>query len=61
MREVEAEKKDLIALMKERKILEKLKEKQFKKFEYQMERLDQKESDERVIVRYQSTPKVDLS
>jgi len=61
VREVEAEQKELIALMKERKMLEKLKEKQFKKFKHQIEKLEQKTSDERVIVRYQSTPKEELS
>jgi flagellar FliJ protein len=60
-KEIEAEQKILIQLMKERKMFERLKEKQWKRFQYQMEKLDQKNSDEMVITRYRSTPNVNLS
>ena len=59
--ETEAEQKILIQLMKERKMFERLREKQWKRFQYQMEKLDQKNSDEMVITRYRSSPKVSLS
>jgi len=49
LREVARERALLTGLMRERKILEKLKEKEFKKFLYQMEKLDQKAMDEMVI------------
>ena len=61
IKETEAEQKILIQLMKERKMFERLREKQWKRFQYQMEKLDQKNSDEMVITRYRSTPKVNLS
>jgi flagellar protein FliJ len=61
MKEIEGEQKILIQLMKERKMFERLKEKQWKKFQYQAERLDQKNSDEMIITRLQSSPKRNLS
>ena len=61
IKETEAEQKILIQLMKERKMFERLREKQWKRFQYQMEKLDQKNSDEMVITRYRSTPNVKLS
>ena len=61
IKETEAEQKILIQLMKERKMFERLREKQWKRFQYQMEKLDQKNSDEMVITRYRSTPDVNLS
>ncbi len=61
IRETEAEQKILVQLMKERKMFERLREKQWKRFQYQMEKLDQKNSDEMVITRYRSTPNVNLS
>ena len=61
IKETEAEQKILIQLMKERKMFERLREKQWKRFQYQMEKLDQKNSDEMVITRYRSTPNVNLS
>jgi flagellar FliJ protein len=60
-REIEAEQKTLIQLMKERKMFEKLKEKQWKKFQSQMGKLDQKNSDEMVITRYRPSPNINLS
>jgi flagellar protein FliJ len=60
-KEIEAEQKTLIQLMKERKMFERLKEKQWKKFQSQMERLDQKNSDEMVITRYRPSPNINLS
>jgi len=60
-REIEAEQKVLVQLMKERKMFEKLKEKQWKKFQSQVGRLDQKNSDEMVITRYRPSPNINLS
>ena len=60
-KEIEAEQKILIQLMKERKMFERLKEKQWKKFQSQTERVDQKNSDEMVITRYRSSPNLNLS
>ena len=60
-KEIEAEQKTLLQLMKERKMFERLKEKQWKKFQSQMERLDQKNSDEMVITRYRPSPNINLS
>ncbi len=61
IKEVEAEQQILIQLMKERKMYERLRERQWKKFQYDMERLDQKNNDEMVITRYHSSPKIGLS
>jgi flagellar FliJ protein len=58
--EIEVERGKLIAFTKQRKILEKLKEKRLKKFMYQLEREDRTKNDERVISRHQSTPKVNF-
>ena len=60
-REIEAEQKVLVQLMKERKMFEKLKEKQRKKFQSLVERLDQKNSDEMVITRYRPSTNINLS
>jgi flagellar FliJ protein len=51
--ETEGERENLIGLMKERKILEKIKEKRLKKFLDQMEKLEQKNVDEMVVQKYQ--------
>jgi len=61
LREIEVEREKLIAFTKQRKILEKLKEKRLKKFMYQLEQEDRTKNDERVISRYQSSPKVTFS
>ena len=58
LREAEAEREKLVALTKQRKILEKLKEKRLKKFMYESEREERSKNDERVISRYRSSPKV---
>jgi flagellar FliJ protein len=60
IQEIEVERGKLIAFTKERKILEKLKEKRLKKFLYQVEKEDQIKNDERAIRRYQSSPKVNF-
>ena len=60
-REIEAEQKVLIQLMKERKMFERLKEKQWKRFQSRMEKLDQKNNDEMVITRYRPAPNLNLS
>ncbi|MBP1708615.1 MAG: Flagellar FliJ protein [Deltaproteobacteria bacterium] len=60
-KEIEAEQKTLIQLMKERKMFERVKEKQWKKFQSQVEKLDQKNSDELVITRYRPSPNINLS
>lgn len=59
--EVEGERENLIGLMKERKMLERLKEKRFKKFSYQMEKWVQKSVDEMVIQRHRSSSKEDYA
>lgn len=59
--EVEEERERLIDLMKERKILEKLREKRLKKFIYHMGKLEQKSIDEIVVRQCQSTFKANLS
>ena len=61
IKEIEAEQNILIKLVKERKMFERLKEKQWKRFQYQMEKLDQKNNDDMVITRYHPSPKVGLS
>lgn len=61
IQEIEVERGNLIAFTKERKILEKLKEKRLKKYMYQLEKEDQIKNDERAIRRYQSSPKVNFS
>ncbi|MBM4340047.1 MAG: flagellar export protein FliJ [Deltaproteobacteria bacterium] len=58
--EVEKEREQLIALMKERKVLERLKEKRYKTFIHQMEKLDQKNMDELIISRRSSVGKETL-
>ena len=61
IREIEMEREKLIAFTKQRKILEKLKEKKLKTFMYQAEREEQIKNDERAIRRYHSPPKVNFS
>jgi flagellar FliJ protein len=55
--EMEGERENLVGLMKERKMLERIKEKRLRKFVYQMEKLDQKKVDEMVISRVPSAYK----
>jgi flagellar FliJ protein len=59
--EIEGERKNLVGLMKERKVLERIKEKRLRKFIYQMEKLDQKDVDEMVVRRVPSAYKENLS
>jgi flagellar FliJ protein len=59
--EIDVERGKLIAFTKQRKILEKLKDKRLKKFMYQLEREDRTRNDERAISRCPSTPKVNFS
>jgi flagellar FliJ protein len=61
IQEIEKEREKLISFTKQRKILEKLREKRLKKFIYQAEQEDQIKNDERTIRRYQSSPKVNFS
>jgi flagellar protein FliJ len=53
LREIGLEREKLIHLTKQRKILEKLQEKRFKKFVYQVEQAEQKNNDERALWQYQ--------
>jgi flagellar FliJ protein len=57
MREIASEREVLTGFMRERKMLEKLREKRSKTFIYQVEKLEQKDSDERVIQQYQTNSK----
>jgi flagellar FliJ protein len=50
--EIERDREKLIQLSKEKKVLERLKEKKQKSFLYQMEKGEQKRNDEMVITRY---------
>lgn len=59
--EIELEREKLIGLTKQKKILENLKEKRFKKFMYHLEQEERGKNDERVITRYHSSPKVTFS
>lgn len=57
LQEIDQERENLISLTKEKKILERLKEKQFKNFRYQMEKAEQKENDEMTTMKYPSSSK----
>jgi len=57
IREMEGERETLVSLTKEKKILEKLKEKQFRKFKYEAEKADQKTVDEITILKRQPSMK----
>jgi flagellar protein FliJ len=56
--EVETERERLTGLMKERKMLERLKEKKLRKYSTQMEKLAQKANDELVTTHYRSDQKL---
>ena len=60
-REAEGEREKLMALTKQKKILEKLREKRLRKFMLQSEREERSKNDETVISRYRSSPKVTFS
>jgi len=53
LQEIDKEREKLIALTKQKKILEKLKEKQFKNFLRQEEKAQQKRDDEMATMKYQ--------
>ena len=53
IREMEQERETLVSLTKEKKILEKLKEKQFRKFKHETEKAEQKTVDEITILKHQ--------
>jgi flagellar protein FliJ len=57
LQEIDRERGKLLALAKEKKILERLKEKQFQKFRYETDRADQKAIDEITILKYQPETK----
>jgi flagellar FliJ protein len=57
LREIDKEREKLVTLTKEKKILEKLKEKQFKNFMYQAEKAEQKQNDEMTTMKYQPSTK----
>ena len=57
LREIDKEREKLVTLTKEKKILEKLKEKQFKNFMYQAEKAEQKRNDEMTTMKYQPSTK----
>ena len=59
--EADAEREKLVGLMKERKVLEKIKEKRLKKFVVQMEKSDQKSVDEMFIRQHLSAHKENSS
>ena len=59
--EIEGERENLVGLMKERKMLERIKEKRLKKFIYQLEKLDQKNVDEMVIRQVPAAYKENIS
>ena len=61
LREAEAEREKLVALTKQRKTLERLREKRLKKFMYQSEQEERSKNDERVTSRYRSSLKVTFS
>lgn len=52
IREMDRERETLVSLTKEKKILEKLKEKQFRKFKYEADKADQKAVDEITILKH---------
>jgi len=54
LREIEKERVQLLALTKEKKTLEKLKEKSFNNFRARMEKAEQKENDEISTMKYKS-------
>jgi len=61
VKEIDVARENLIAVMKERKILERLKEKKFKSVLSQAEKLGQAINDEMITMRYPSKRKVNQS
>ncbi len=61
LQEIARERGKLLVLTKEKKILERLKEKQFQRFNYEEERAEQKANDEITILKYHSGTKTKTS
>jgi flagellar FliJ protein len=55
--EVEGERRNLLTLSKEKKIVEKLREKRLKRFLYEIETSEEKKNDEMVVLRYEPPSK----
>lgn len=61
LREIDEERKRLLAVTKEKKILERLKEKQFKEFLSFLEKAEQKRADEATTLKYQPRSTEEIS
>jgi flagellar FliJ protein len=61
LREIDQEREKLLALTKEKKTLERLKEKQLKEFLFRLEKAEQKRADETATLKYQPRSRGDIS
>ena len=61
LREIDQEREKLLALTKEKKTLERLKEKQLKEFLSRLQKAEQKRADEATTLKYQPRPRGDIS
>jgi len=61
LREIDQERGTLLALTKEKKILERVKEKQFKEFLSRLEKAEQKQADETTTLKYQPPSRGEIS
>ena len=61
LREMDQERGKLLALTKEKKTLERLKEKQLKEFLSRLQKAEQKRADETTTLKYQPRPRGDIS
>jgi len=61
LREIDQEREELLALTKEKKTLERLKEKQLKEFRSRLEKAEQKRADEITTLKYQPRSRGDIS
>jgi flagellar FliJ protein len=61
LREMDQERGKLLALTKEKKTLERLKEKQLKEFLSRLQKAEQKRADEATTLKYQPRPREDIS
>jgi flagellar export protein FliJ len=61
LREIDQERGTLLALTKEKKTLEKVKEKQFKEFLSRLEKAEQKQADETTTLKYQPQSRGEIS
>jgi flagellar protein FliJ len=61
LREMDQERGKLLALTKEKKTLERLKEKQLKEFLSRLQKAEQKRADEAATLKYQPLPRGDIS